>query len=54
MLPLSAILVWPYFSVVSVRFLGIKELFQTADGKMAEARMGDEEACLDLKREKMI
>ena len=31
-----------------------KELFQTADGKMAESRMGDEEACLDLKLEKMI
>ena len=31
-----------------------KELFQTADGKRAESRMGDEEACLDLKLEKMI
>ena len=31
-----------------------KELFQTADGKMAESRMGDEEACLDLKLEKRI
>ena len=31
-----------------------KEPFQTADGKMAESRMGDEEACLDLKLEKMI
>ena len=30
------------------------ELFQTADGEMAESRMGDEEACLDLKLKRKI
>ena len=31
-----------------------KRLFQTADGRMAESRMGEEEACRDLKLEEMI
>ena len=31
-----------------------KELFQTADGKMAESRMGNKEAYIDQKLEKMI
>jgi hypothetical protein len=31
-----------------------KRLFQTAHGKMAESRMGDEEACLDQKLKEKI
>ena len=37
-----------------ISVLYTRELFQTADGKMAESGMGDKEACLDLKLEKMI
>ena len=37
-----------------IAVLYTKRLFHTADGRMAESRMGDEEACLDLKLEKMI
>ena len=31
-----------------------KRLFQTAHGKMAESRMGEEEACLNQKLEEKI
>ena len=29
-------------------------LFQTADGEMAESKMGDKEACLDQKQKRKI
>ena len=40
------------FRVSSVFYT--KRLFQTAHGKMAESRMGEEEACLNQKLEEKI
>ena len=38
----------------SVTGLYTQRLFQTSDGRMAESRMGEEEAYRDLKLEEMI
>ena len=53
-LPLPVCTVTSYCCFQRSPVLYTKEPFQTADRKMAESRMGDEEACLDLTLEKMI